>query len=95
MRHLGNTVGVPEDDTDLGGGQTLLGKLEDLVLHLVAGDLEPLGNRPEGTHSCPAAQPPQGSEYVSCSPPVGKCRLADALSRCVHATHPAFLRPSL
>merc|ERR1712107_897422 len=27
---LGNTVGVPEDDTDLGGGQTLLGKLEDL-----------------------------------------------------------------
>merc|ERR1719318_1945018 len=71
--NLGNTVGIPEDDTDLGGGQTLLGKLEDLVLHLVAGDLEPLGN----------------------GPPVGKSGLDDALSRCVHATHPAFLRPSL
>ena len=49
-------MGVPEDDTDLGGGQTLLGKLEDLVLHLIASDLEPLGNRPEETHSCPAAK---------------------------------------
>ena len=88
-------MGVPEDDTDLGGGQTLLGKLEDLVLHLIAGDLEPLGNRPEETHSCPAARPSQGSEDVSCSPPVGKGGLADALSRCVHATHPAFLRTSL
>ena len=43
-------MGIPEDDTDLGGGQTLLGQLEDLVLHLIAGDLEPLGNRPEETH---------------------------------------------
>ena len=61
LRHLGNTVGVPEDDTDLGGGQTLLSQLEDLVLHLIAGDLEPLGNRPEETHSCPAAKLPPDS----------------------------------
>ena len=43
---LGNTVGIPEDDTDLGGGEALLGQLEDLVLHLVGGDLQPLGHRP-------------------------------------------------
>jgi len=35
-------VGIPEDDTDLGGGEPLLGQLEDLVLDLVAGHLHPL-----------------------------------------------------
>merc|ERR1719504_490998 len=43
---LSNTMGVPEDNTNLGRGQTLLGQLEDLVLHLIAGDLQPLRNRP-------------------------------------------------
>lgn len=38
---LGNTVGVAEDDTDLGRSSTLLGELADLVNDLVAGDLEP------------------------------------------------------
>lgn len=42
--YLCNTVGVPEDDTDLGRGQALLGQLEDLVLHLLAGHLHPLGD---------------------------------------------------
>merc|ERR1719507_2962068 len=70
---LGNTVGVPEDNTDLGTGKALLGQLEDLVLDLIAGDLQPLRNRP----------------------PVGKCRLANALSRCVHPTHTGSLLTSL
>ena len=39
-------MAVPEDDTNLGGGQTLLGELEDLVLNLVGGQLQPLGDRP-------------------------------------------------
>ena len=38
-------MAVPEDDTNLGGGQTLLGELEDLVLNLVRGQLQPLGHR--------------------------------------------------
>ena len=37
---------VPEDNTNLGWSQTLLGQLEDLVLDLVTGDLQPLRNRP-------------------------------------------------
>ena len=37
-------MGIPKDDADLGGGETLLGQLEDLVLHLVAGHLHPLGD---------------------------------------------------
>jgi len=40
--NLGNSMTVPEDHTNLGGGQTLLGQLEDLVLDLVGGELEPL-----------------------------------------------------
>ena len=44
--YLGNTVTVPEDDTDLGGGQTLLGQFVDLILDLVRGQLQPLGHRP-------------------------------------------------
>ena len=85
-------MGVPKDNTNLGRGQTLLGQLEDLVLDLVAGDLQPLGNRPveerilisfllEACHGCP--------------PPVGKSRLADALSRRVHPTHTGSLLTSL
>ena len=42
--YLGNTVTVPQDNTDLGGGQSLLGQLVDLVLHLVGGELQPLGH---------------------------------------------------
>ena len=38
---LGNTVAVTEDNTDLGGGGTLLGQLADVVHDLVGGDLEP------------------------------------------------------
>merc|ERR1719430_1891242 len=70
---LGNSVGVPEDDTNLGRSEALLGQLEDLVPDLIAGDLQPLRNRP----------------------PVRKCRLADALSRCVHPTHSGSLLTSL
>merc|ERR1719278_2021828 len=42
--HLSNTMAVPEDDTNLGGSQSLLGQLVDLVLHLVGGQLQPLGH---------------------------------------------------
>ena len=41
---LCDTVGVTEDHADLGRGQTLLGKLEDLVLDVVGGQLEPCGH---------------------------------------------------
>jgi len=44
--YLCNTVRVSEDNTNLGWSQTLLGQLEDLVLDLVTGDLQPLRNRP-------------------------------------------------
>lgn len=40
---LGNTVGITEDDTDLGRGETLAGELEDVVRDLIGGDLEPAG----------------------------------------------------
>ena len=40
---LGNTVGVTEDNTDLGRGGTLLGQLADVVDNLVGGGLEPRG----------------------------------------------------
>ena len=43
--YLGNTVTVPQDDTDLRGSQPLLGQLVDLVLDLVRGQLQPLGHR--------------------------------------------------
>ena len=45
QHYLGNTVAVPEDDTNLGGSQSLLGQLVDLVLHLVGGELQPLRHR--------------------------------------------------
>lgn len=38
---LGNTVGVTEDNTDLGRSGTLLGQLADVVDNLVGGGLEP------------------------------------------------------
>lgn len=40
---LGNAVGVTEDDTDLGGGSTLLGELANLINDLLGGGLEPGG----------------------------------------------------
>lgn len=38
---LGNTVGVTENDTDLGGSGALLGELANLVDNLLGGGLEP------------------------------------------------------
>lgn len=38
---LGNSVGVTEDDTNLGGGQTLLGELANVVSDLLGGGLQP------------------------------------------------------
>lgn len=45
-RHGCNTLGVTKTDTDLGWGQTLLGELVDLVLHVIGcvKVLEPLQN---------------------------------------------------
>jgi len=43
---LCDSMRIPEDDTDLRGGETLLGELEDLVADLLVGDLEPLWDRP-------------------------------------------------
>jgi hypothetical protein len=39
--HLGDTVGVSEDDTDLGRGETLSSELEDVVADLLGRGLEP------------------------------------------------------
>ena len=41
---LGDTVAVPKDNTDLRGGQTLLGQLEDLFLDLSGAQLQPSWN---------------------------------------------------
>lgn len=54
---LGNTVGVSQDDTDLGGAQTSSGKLEDLVTDFLGGGLGPRRLRPSvrkggGSLSC-------------------------------------------
>lgn len=38
---LGNTVAVPQDDTDLGGSQALPGELHDVVHDVVGSGLEP------------------------------------------------------
>ena len=48
---------------NLGRGQALLNQLEDLVLDLIAGDFQPLRNRPVGKESCPRLSRSQG-----CSP---------------------------
>lgn len=42
----GNSVGVTEDDANLRGGQTLLGKLADMVSDLLGGGLQPRGGSP-------------------------------------------------
>ena len=42
---LSHAMTVPENDTDLRRGQSLLGQLEDLVLDIVRGQLEPIGDR--------------------------------------------------
>ena len=39
--HLGDSVGVTQDDTDLGRGQTLFGKLADLRDDFLGSDLQP------------------------------------------------------
>eukprot|EP00558_Chaetoceros_sp_UNC1202_P004446 CAMPEP_0197232400 /NCGR_PEP_ID=MMETSP1429-20130617/567_1 /TAXON_ID=49237 /ORGANISM="Chaetoceros sp., Strain UNC1202" /LENGTH=99 /DNA_ID=CAMNT_0042690407 /DNA_START=164 /DNA_END=463 /DNA_ORIENTATION=+ len=36
-----NAIGVTEDDSDLGGGESLLGELADVVLDVGGGDFEP------------------------------------------------------
>jgi len=41
--NLGDTVGVTEDDTDLGGGKTLLGELTDVLLNVGGRNLAPTG----------------------------------------------------
>jgi len=41
---LGNAMTVPENDTNLGGSQALLGQLVDLILDLITGQLQPLGH---------------------------------------------------
>lgn len=38
---LGNAMAVTEDNTDLGGGGTLLGELADVVNNLLGSGLEP------------------------------------------------------
>ena len=38
---LSNSVGIPEDNSDLGWTKTLLGHLDDLVLDLLGGHLLP------------------------------------------------------
>ena len=42
--NLGDAVAVPQDDANLRRGQTLLGELEDLLLDVIRGQLEPGGN---------------------------------------------------
>lgn len=42
---MGNTVRVTEDHTDLRRGETLASKLEDVLLDLLRGDLEPSRSR--------------------------------------------------
>lgn len=38
---LGDTVAVPQDDTDLGGSETLPGELHDVVDDILGGGLQP------------------------------------------------------
>ena len=40
--HLGDTMAVPENDSDLGRGKALLSQLEDLLLDVVGGELQPV-----------------------------------------------------
>ena len=40
---LSNAVRITKDDTNLGGGKTLLGKLANMLLNIRGGDLAPAG----------------------------------------------------
>ena len=42
--HLGDTMAVPEDNSNLGRSEALLGQLEDLLLDIVRCELQPVGN---------------------------------------------------
>jgi hypothetical protein len=42
---LGNTIGIPEDDTNLRRGQTLLGELAHMLFHIGGRDFEPRRRR--------------------------------------------------
>ena len=42
---LGDSRGITQGDTDLGGGQALAGELDDLVNNIVGGGLEPRRGR--------------------------------------------------
>ena len=57
---LGNSVTVSKDDTDLGRGHTLLGELEDLVLDILRGQLEP------GGHSATVGEGRLGNTLARC-----------------------------
>ena len=43
--HLGNTIGIPKNHTNLRWSQSLLGKLADVFLNIVGGDLKPRRRR--------------------------------------------------
>lgn len=40
--HLGDSVRITKNDTDLRRGETLLGQLEDLLFHIFGREFEPL-----------------------------------------------------
>ena len=44
MADLSDSMGIPENDTNLGRGQTFLGELENLLSNFVIGQLEPVRN---------------------------------------------------
>merc|ERR1739845_9663 len=44
-RHLGNTMGITKEDTNLGWGQTFLGKTPDVVTDILRGGFEPTWSR--------------------------------------------------
>ena len=71
---------------NLGRGQALLNQLEDLVLDLIAGDFQPLRNRPVGKESCPSLSSSQG-----CSPTIFNIQLAAHF----HSATATLLLPTL
>merc|ERR1712061_826185 len=44
--NLCDTMGIPEDNTDLGRSQTFLCQFEDLFVDLFTGQFQPVGNSP-------------------------------------------------
>ena len=44
--NLSDTMGIPEDNTDLGRSQTFLCQFEDLFVDLFTGQFQPVGNSP-------------------------------------------------